>query len=217
METVMGVGMEAEPSTRPLQPHLAHTKSRAFLKHARPLLHLAMPSLVSKPRRVVAPRHVTWIRPRTHHCSLPTPGSPLAGRPKRPWTTNQNGCTDASASVSEIGAEKRDARVRDGPVIGRPPHRASLVIAKGTRSGSVIVIVIVSVIVLGSENETGIGLLDVAVGMAVRAVLAAAVAAVGVEAEAAAADTVEATATVTATGHWPREWDSNVLSHNRPT
>jgi len=212
METAMGVGMEAEPSTRPLQPHLAHTKSRAFLRHARPLLRLAMPSLAYKPRRVVAPRPVTWTRPRTHRCSLPTPGRHPAGRPKRPWTTNQNGRTDASASVSEIGAERRDARVSGGPVIGRPPRRASLVIAKGTRSESGIVSV--SVIALGSENETGIGLLDVAVGTAVRAVLAAVV---GVEAEAAAADTVEATATVIATGHWPREWDSNVLSHNRPT
>ena len=213
METVMGVGTEAVPSTRPLQPHLAHTKSRAFLKHARPLLHLAMPSLAYKPRRAFALHPVTWTRPTTHHCSLPTPGKHPAGRPKRPWTTNQSGCTDASASVSEIGAEKRDARVSGGPVIGRPPRRASLVIAKGTRSESVIGIV--SGIVLGSENETGIGLLDVVVGTAVRAVLAAA--AVVEAVVEAAADTVEATATVTVTGHWPREWDSNVLSRNRPT
>jgi hypothetical protein len=112
---------------------------------------------------------------------------------------------DASASASEIGAERGDARVSGGLVIGRPPPRASLVIAKGTRSE--IVIGIVSGIVLGSENETGIGLLDVVVDTAVKAVLAA-----GAEAE--AVDTVEATAT--ATGHWPREWDSNVFSHNRP-
>jgi hypothetical protein len=108
------------------------------------------------------------------------------------------------ASASEIGAERGDARASGGLVIGRPPPRASLVIAKGTRSE--IGIGIVSGIVLGSENETGIGLLDVVVGTAVRAVLAA-----GAE----AVDTVEATAT--ATGHWPREWDSNVFSHNRPT
>jgi hypothetical protein len=73
------------------------------------------------------------------------------------------------------------------------------VIAKETRSETVIV----SGTVLGSENETGIGLLGVVVGTAVRAVPAVvAVGAVG-------ADTVEATAT----GHWPREWDSNVFSH----
>ena len=65
-------------------------------------------------------------------------------------------------------------------------------------------IVIVSGTVLGSENETGIGLLGVVVGTAVRAVLAA-----GPE----AVDTVEATAT----GHWPREWDSNVFSPMEPS
>ena len=204
------MGVEVEPSTRPLQPHLAHTKSHAFLRHAPPLLPLAMPSPASKYRRVVAPYPVTWTRPKTHRCSLPTPGRQPVGRPRQwPWTKNQSGCVDASASASEIGAERGDARVSGGLVIGRPPPRASLVIAKGTRSE--IGIGIVSGIVLGSENETGIGLLDVVVDTAVKAVLAA-VAGAGAWAE--AVDTVEATAT--ATGHWPREWDSNVFSHNRP-
>lgn len=200
METVMGVGVEVEPSTSNLQPHLAPIKSHAFLRRAHPLLPLSMPSPAYKHRRVVAPHPVTLTRPKTRHCSLQTPGRHPAGRPTRPWMKNQSGCVDASASANELGAEKGDARVSGGLVTGRPPH-ASLVIARETRNETATAIVSVSGTVLESENETGIGLLDVAVGTAVRAVLEAGA---GVEAE--VADTVEATAT----GHWPREWDSNV-------
>jgi hypothetical protein len=114
---------------------------------------------------------------------------------------SRSGCVDASASANELGAEKGDAKVSGGLVTGHPPPpHASLVIAREIRSetATAIVIVIVSGTVLESESETGIGLLDVVVGTVVRVVLAAG----AVE----AADTVEATAT----GHWPREWDSNI-------
>jgi hypothetical protein len=182
METVMGVGVEVEPSTSNLQPHLAHIKSRAFLRHAHPLLPLAMPYPAYKHRQVVAPHPVTWTRPKTRHCSLQTPGRHPVGRLTWPWMKNQSGCVDASANANELGAEKEDARVSGGPVTGHPPH-ASLVIARETRSETATVIVSVSGTVLESENVTGIGLLGVVVGTAVRAVLAAA-AGVGAEAEA---------------------------------
>jgi len=61
-----------------------------------------------------------------------------------------------------------------------------------------------------SEKGTGTGHLGV--GTAVRAVRVVVVVVV-VAAAAAAADTSEATAT----GHWPREWDSNVFSRIRPS
>jgi hypothetical protein len=203
MEMAMGVEAEAELSTRSLQPHLVHTKSRAFLRHARPLLPLAMPSPAYKRSRVLAPHLITWTRLKTHRCSLLTHGRHPAGKPKRPWMKNQSGCVDASAS--QVGAGIGNAsRSGGGLVTGLPLLHVSLVTAKDIGSETVIVIVVVIVIVkgtiLGSGNETGIGLLDVVVDMAVRVVPAV---------EAAEADTVEATAT----GRWPREWDSNVFAH----
>jgi hypothetical protein len=203
METVMGVEAEAELSIRSLQPHLVHTKSRAFLRHARPLLPLAMPSPAYKRRRVVAPHPITWTHLKTHRCSLQTHGRHPAGKPKRPWMKNQSGCVDASAR--QVGAGIGNASRSGGLVTAPSPLHVSLVIAKDIRNE--IVIVIVKRTVLGSGNETGIGLLDVVVDMAVRVVPAA------------EADTVEATVTVTATatGHWPREWDSNVFAHMGPS
>ena len=209
MEMVMGVEVEveAEPSTRSLQPHRVHTKSRAFLRHAHPLLLLAMPSPVYKHRRVVVPHLITWTHLKTRRCSLQTHERHLAGKPKRPWMTNQSGYVDASASASQVGAGIGSASRSGGLVTGRPLLHASLVIAKDIRSETVIAIAIVIVkgTVLGSgsgnENETGIGLLDEVVDMAVRVVPAA------------EADTVEATAT----GRWPREWDSNVFAQMGPS
>ena len=205
----MGVEVEAEAGllTRSLQPHLVHTKSRAFLRHARPLLPLAMPSPAYKRRRVVAPHLITWTHPKTHRCSLQTRGKHPAGKPKRPWMKSQSGCANASASASQVGAGIGNASRSDGLVTGPLPLHASLVIAKDIRSETVseTVIVIVKGTVLGRRNETGIGLLDVVVDMAVRVVPAA------------EADTVEVTVTATATGRWPREWDSNVFAHMGPS
>jgi hypothetical protein len=202
MEMVMGVEAEAELSTRSLQPHLVHTKSRAFLSHARPLLPLAMPSPAYKRRRVVAPHLITWSHLKTHRCSLQRHERHPAGKPKRPWMKNQSGCVDASAS--QVGAGIGNASRSVGLVTGPLPLHVSLVIAKDEGSETVIAIVIVKGTTLGSGNETGIGLLDVVVDMAVRVVPAG---------EAAEADTVKATAT----GRWPREWDSNVFAHTGPS
>ncbi len=112
---------------------------------------------------------------------------------------NLSGCVDAS----EVGAGTGNVSRSDGLVTGPPQPHVSLVIAREIRSETVIAIAIVIVkgTVRGSGNETGIGLLGVVVGMAVRAVR--------VVGGAEAADTVEATAT----GHWPRDWDSNVFAH----
>jgi hypothetical protein len=204
MEMAMEVEAEAELSTRSLQPHLVHTKSRAFLRHARPLLPLAMPSPAYKRRRVVALHLITWTHLKTRRCSPQTYGRHLARKPKRPWRKNQSGCVDASAS--QVGAGIGNASRSGGLVTGPPLLHVSLVIAKDIRSETVIVIVIAIVkgTVLGSGNETGIGLLDVVVDTAVRVVPPP---------PPAEADTVEATAT----GRWPREWDSNVFAHMGPS
>jgi len=104
----------------------------------------------------------------------------------------------ATESESEVGAETRNGNQSGGLVTGLPRLHVSLESANVTRS----VTTIVSETVPGSERETGTGLLGAAVGTAVRVVRAVAVAVV-------VADTVESTAT----GHWPREWDSDILSH----
>jgi hypothetical protein len=107
----------------------------------------------------------------------------------------------ATESESEVGAETRNGNQSGGLVTGLPRLHVSLESANVTRS----VTTIVSETVPGSERETGTGLLGAAVGTAVRVVRAVAVVAVVVV----VADTVESTAT----GHWPREWDSDILSH----
>jgi len=106
--------------------------------------------------------------------------------------------TTVTAAVieSEVGAEKGNAKLRGGLVTGLLRLHVSLESASETRS----VITIVNGTVLESENETGIGLPGVVVRTAARVVRAAAAAAV-------VADTVESTAT----GHWPREWDSDIF------
>ncbi len=148
------------------------------------------------------PHLATWTRQKTHRYSLRTPGRRPAGRQKRPWTKNQSGRMDGSASANEVEAEKGNVSRSGGLVTGPPPH-VSLVIANEIRSETVIVIVVGNGTVLGSESETGIGLLVVVVGTAVRAVPAAEVEAAGM---------VEATAT----GRWPREWDFKVFAHMGP-
>jgi len=114
---------------------------------------------------------------------------------------NLSGCVDVDATVtaavivteSEVGAEKENTKLRGGLVTGLPRLHVSLESASETRS--------VNGIVLESEKETGIGLLGVVVRTAARVVRAAAVVV------AAVVDTVEPTAT----GHWPREWDSDMF------
>ena len=133
---------------------------------------------------------------------------------------NQSGCVGvdgiatATESESEVGAETRNGNQSGGLVSGLPRLHVSLESANVTRS----VTTIVSETVLGSERETGTGLLGAVVGTAVRVVRAVAAAAAAaavvvvaavVAAVVAVADTVESTAT----GHWPREWDSDILSH----
>jgi len=117
----------------------------------------------------------------------------------------------ATESESEVGAETRNGNQSGGLVTGLPRLHVSLESANVTRS----VTTIVSETVLGSERETGTGLLAAVVGTAVRVVRAVAAAAAVVVVVVAAvvvvavADTVESTAT----GHWPREWDCDILSH----
>jgi len=122
----------------------------------------------------------------------------------------------ATESESEVGAETRNGNQSGGLVTGLPRLHVSLESANVTRS----VTTIVSETVLGSERETGTGLLAAVVGTAVRVVRAVAVAAaaaavvvvvvvVAAAVVVAVADTVESTAT----GHWPREWDCDILSH----
>lgn len=113
---------------------------------------------------------------------------------------NLSGCVDADATVtaavteSEVGAEKGNTNLRGGPVTDLPRPHVSPESASETRS--------VNGIVLESEKETGIGLPGVVVRTAARAVQAVV---------AAAAVVVVDTAQPTATGHWPREWDSDIV------
>jgi len=113
---------------------------------------------------------------------------------------NLSGCVDVDATVtaavteSELGAEKGNTNLRGGLVTDLPRLHVSLESASETRS--------VNGIVLESEKETGIGLLGVVVRTAARAVRAVAAVVVAV-----VVDTVQPTAT----GHWPREWDSDIV------
>ncbi|KAH9179850.1 hypothetical protein EDB89DRAFT_2217369 [Lactarius sanguifluus] len=115
-----------------------------------------------------------------------------------PPLRNQSGC--ATENESEDGAETgnvtQNAAYTTGP---RSPH-VSLVSANASGIGTVIGTGTETV--LGTENEIGIGHLVVVVGTVVKVVRAVAVAVVVVE-----VGMVEATAT----GHWLREWDSEVL------
>ena len=100
-------------------------------------------------------------------------------------------------SESADGAEKENARPpSDGLVTDLRWLHVNLASANANEIGSVAASA--SGTVLGNENEIGIGHLGAVVGMAVRAVRAVEV--VG---------TVEATAT----GHWPKDWDFEILSH----
>ena len=105
----------------------------------------------------------------------------------------------AAVIESEVGAEKGNAKLRGGLVIGLPRLHVSLESASETRS----VITIVNGTALESEKGTGIGLPGVVVRTAARVVRAA----VAVAVAAVVADTVQSTAT----GHWPREWDSDIF------
>jgi hypothetical protein len=106
----------------------------------------------------------------------------------------------AAVIESGVGAEIGNAKLRGGLVTGLPRHHVSLESASETRS----VITIVNGTVLESEKKIGIGLPGVVVRTAARVVRAAAAAAV---VAVVVADTVESTAT----GHWPREWDSDIF------
>ncbi len=100
----------------------------------------------------------------------------------------------AAVIESEVGAEKGNAKLRGGLVTGLPRLHVSLESASETRS----VITSVNGTALESEKGTGIGLPGVVVRTAARVVRAAV---------AVVADTVQPTAT----GHWPREWDSDIF------
>jgi hypothetical protein len=127
--------------------------------------------------------------------------------------TNQSECADVVATVtaavieSEVGAEKANTNLSGGLVIGLPRLHVSLESASETRT--VITIANVNVIVLESATETGTGLLGVVVRTAARVVRAAAAVVVEVE----VVDTVQPTAT----GHWPREWDSDIFFSRNET
>jgi len=97
----------------------------------------------------------------------------------------------AAVTESEVGAEKGSTNLRGGLVTDLLQLHVSLESASG--------------IVLESEKETGIGLLGVVVRTAARAVQAAVAAVVVVVV------VVVDTAHPTATGHWPREWDSDIV------
>jgi len=102
----------------------------------------------------------------------------------------------AAVTESEVGAEKGSTNLRGGLVTDLLQLHVSLESASETRSANGIV--------LESEKETGIGLLGVVVRTAARAVQAVAAAVVVVV-------VVVDTAHPTATGHWPREWDSDIV------
>jgi hypothetical protein len=133
--------------------------------------------------------------------------------------TNQSECADVVATVtaavieSEVGAEKANTNLRGGLVTGLPRLHVSLESASETRT--VITIANANVIVLESETETGIGLLGVVVRTVARVVRAAAavVVVVAVVVEVEEVDTVQPTAT----GHWPREWDSDIFFSRNET
>lgn len=112
----------------------------------------------------------------------------------------------ANESESEGGAEKRSVTRNGGYTTGPQWPHASLENVSASASGIGTVIGTETETVLGRENEIGIGHLVVVVGTVARAVRA-------VVAVAVVAGMVEATAT----GHWLREWDSEILlSGNRP-
>ena len=108
-----------------------------------------------------------------------------------------------SGSENADGAEKgkENARLNGGLVTGPRSLHVSLAVANANETGGVIVIV--NGIVLENENENeneiGIGHHDAVVGMAVRAVLAP--------------REVVGTVEATGTGHWPKDWDFEILSH----
>jgi hypothetical protein len=207
MGTVMEMGAElqVETSISFLLPHHAHTKGRGYLKYACLLPLPAMLFPACKYRPVVVPDPTTWTRLTIRRFSHRTFARRLAEKSNRPWTTNKNGRVTESGSGSENadGAEKgkENARRNDGLVTGPRSLHVSLALANANETGSVIEIGIVNGTVLENGNEIGIGHLDVVVGMVVRAVRAAE----GV-------GTVEATAT----GHWPKDWDFEIVSNWDP-
>ena len=118
---------------------------------------------------------------------------------------NRNGYAIESESVD--GAEKGSVTQNGGYTTSPQLPHVNLASASASGIGTVIGTgtETETETVLVTENEIGIGHLVVVVGTAARVVQAAAVVAeVVVEVQ---AGIVQATAT----GHWLREWDSNVL------
>jgi len=118
---------------------------------------------------------------------------------------NKSGYAIENESVD--GAEKGSVTWIGGYTTGPQRPHVSLVSASGI--GTVIGTGTETETVLGTENEIGIGHLVVVVGTAAKVVQAVvvvvpAVPEVEVEVEAGIVEP-------TATGHWLREWDSNVL------
>lgn len=119
---------------------------------------------------------------------------------------NMSGYAIESESVE--GAEKGSVTQNGDYTTGPQRPHVNLVSASASGIGTVIGTGTETETVLGTENEIGIGHLVVVVGTAARVVQAAAAVVVVVEVE------VEVQAGIvqaTATGHWLREWDSNVL------
>ena len=114
----------------------------------------------------------------------------------------------ASESESEDGAEKESVTRNGGYTTGPQRPLVSLVSASASEIETVIETGTETENEFGRENEIGIGHLVVVVGTAARVVRAVVVVVVVVAAAAAAA---AARMQATATGHWLREWDSEVL------
>jgi hypothetical protein len=108
----------------------------------------------------------------------------------------------AIESESEDGAEKESVTRNGGYTTGPQRPLVSLVSVSASEIGTVIETGTETENVFGRENEIGIGHLVVVVGTAARVVRAVVVV---------VAVVVAARMQVTATGHWLREWDSEVL------